>query len=110
MDLDFCGQSVFVTFEADETFTESVFEITAQINITDDNINEAEQIFVVGMELEYALENTSVLLERRPSSLCRIIDNDRKYVILPLFLWCGLYTILLSLLDVILCSIELISG
>ena len=50
--------------------------MNAPIPIIDDAINEAtEQVFVVELRLVSHLVDLSI----RPSSLCRIIDNDRKY-------------------------------
>ena len=51
----------------------------APIPIVDDAINEAtEQVFVVELRLVSSLDPVTVDLTTRPSSLCRIIDNDRK--------------------------------
>ena len=51
----------------------------APIPIVDDAINEAtEQVFVVELRLVSSLDPATVDLDTRPSSLCRIIDNDRK--------------------------------
>ena len=54
--------------------------MSAPIFITDDAINEAtEQVFVVELILVDSLNPATVNLTTRPVSLCRIIDNDRKY-------------------------------
>lgn len=53
-------------------------EIEVYINITDDDINEAEQFFVVNLRIEDALLHGHVQLSRRPSVLARIVDDDRK--------------------------------
>ena len=51
----------------------------APIFVTDDAINEAtEQVFVVELILVDSLNPATVNLTTRPSSLCRIIDDDRK--------------------------------
>ena len=54
--------------------------MSAPIFITDDVINEAtEQVFVAELLLIDSLNPASIDLTTRPSTLCRIIDNDRKY-------------------------------
>ena len=50
----------------------------APIYITDDAVNEATQVFILELILVRSLR---VDLTARPSSLCRIIDNDCKDVI-----------------------------
>ena len=51
----------------------------APIPIVDDAINEAtEQVFVVELRLVSSLDPVTVDLTTRPSSLCKIIDNDCK--------------------------------
>ena len=65
-----------IAFEADEISPQ--FDITTYINITDDDINEAQQVFAVVLEVEEALDESSVVL-LRPSTLCTIVDDDRKY-------------------------------
>lgn len=74
MDLDFCGTAVLVMFEADETLDPQA-EVTAYINITDDSINEGEQVFMLEMETETILGNST---QQKLYSLCKIIDNDGK--------------------------------
>ena len=54
--------------------------MSAPIFITDDPINEAtEQVFVAELLLVSSSNPASVDLTTRPSTLCRIIDNDRRY-------------------------------
>ena len=78
-DLDFSDEAVFVTFEADEGYTRPQYDSIAHINITDDDINEADQVFILHLELEYMHVNGDVSLDQRQSSLCRIIDDDRMF-------------------------------
>ena len=52
------------------------FQVT--IGIQDDAINEAEQVFVVQLQLVNSINRNSIDISDQPSSLCRIIDNDRK--------------------------------
>lgn len=73
MSLDFSGEFVFVTFEADEKSASSQNEVTTNIDIIDDKINEAEQSFILEIDIE---QSTSIPLLRRPTTLCKIIDND----------------------------------
>ena len=75
--VDFSTKPLTITFMADES--DPQHEISARISIMDDTVNEADQVFIVSIELEHALVNTSVWLDRRPSTLCRIVDNDCKY-------------------------------
>ena len=74
---DFCDEAVFVIFEADETHVKPQHDITAHINITDDNINEADQVFILHLRVQHKHMNGRVVLQQRPSTLCRIMDNDR---------------------------------
>ena len=54
--------------------------MSAPIFITDDAINEAtEQVFVAELILVSSLDSATVDLSIQPSTLCRIIDNDRKF-------------------------------
>ena len=74
---DFNNTVIRVVFEADEDL--AVNDMSAPIAIFDDPINEAaEQAFVVQLRLISSTNPLSDLTER-PASLCRIIDNDRKY-------------------------------
>ena len=75
---DYNSSSITVVFEPDEDG--EVNEKSAPIFITDDAINEAtEQVFVVELILVSSLDSATVDLSVRPSTLCRIIDNDRKF-------------------------------
>ena len=66
-------------FEPDED--EEVLEKSTPIFVTDDAINEArEQVFVAELMLVSSLDPTTVDPSVRPSTLCRIIDNDRKHI------------------------------
>ena len=74
---DFNNTNITVIFEPDED-TE-VNERSTPIFVTDDAINEAtEQVFIAELQLVSSLDPTTVDLTERPSTLCRIIDNDRK--------------------------------
>ena len=67
-------------FEPDEDALVPVNEMSAPIPIVDDDINEAtEQVFIVELRFISSLDPATVDLTVRPSSLCRIIDNDRKH-------------------------------
>ena len=73
---DFDDTVLTVTFLADEDNPTS--DIRLSIPITDDAINEAtEQDFVVILNLTDSV-NPRLTTLPRISSLCRIIDNDRK--------------------------------
>ena len=74
---DFNDTVIRIVFEADEDLP--VNDMSAPIAIFDDPINEAaEQAFIVQLKLISSTNSLSDLTER-PASLCRIIDNDRKY-------------------------------
>ena len=75
---DFNNTNIILVFEPDED--REISEKSAPIYITDDAINEAtEQVFVAELLLINSSNPASVDLTTRPSTLCRIIDNDRKY-------------------------------
>ena len=70
-----------IVFEADESLSMSVNDINAPIAIVDDPINEAtEQAFVVQLKHVNSTNPGLIDLNLRPASLCRIVDNDRKYI------------------------------
>ena len=72
---DFNNTNITLVFEPDED-TE-VNEKSAPIFVIGDTINEAaEQAFVAELILISSSNAASVTLTR-PSTLCRIIDNDR---------------------------------
>ena len=74
---DFNNTNITLVFEPDEDA--EVNEKSAPIFITDDAINEAtEQVLVAMLMLVSSLDSATVDLTIRPSTLCRIIDNDRK--------------------------------
>ena len=75
---DFNNTNITLVFEPDEDG--EVSEKDVPISITNDAINEAiEQVFVAELLLINSSNPASVDLTTRPSTLCRIIDNDRKY-------------------------------
>ena len=75
---DFNNTNITIVFEPDED--SEINEMGAPIFITDDAINEAtEQVFVAELILVSSLDSATVDLTIRPSTLCRIIDNDRKF-------------------------------
>ena len=76
---DYNSSRITVIFEPDEDG--EVNEMSAPIFITDDAINEAtEQVFVAELILVSSLDSATVDLTIRPSTLCRIIDNDCKLI------------------------------
>ena len=78
---DFNHTNITVVFEPDEDHSVAVSERSVPILIVGDDINEAtEQVFVVDLILISTLDAATVDLTTRPSALCRIIDNDRKYI------------------------------
>ena len=77
---DFDNTNITIVFEADEDA--EVNGQSAPIIVTDDAINEATQWFVAELILVSSLDPATVDLTIRPSTLCRIIDNDRKFELL----------------------------
>ena len=68
--MDFNGTQFEVTIEAGNT------SVTADIPIVDDDINEAEEEFVVVLEV---VSNTTNPVEfTTQTTVCRIPENDRK--------------------------------
>ena len=75
---DFNITNITLVFEPDEGG--EINEKIAPIFVTDDAINEAtEQVFVAELILVSSLDSGTVDLNIRPSTLCRILDNDRKF-------------------------------
>ena len=82
---DFNNTNITLIFEPDEDMP--VIEMSASIPFVDDAINEAiEQVFIVQLRLVSSIRQAGVDLSTRPSSLCRIIDNDGKYSYLMLLI------------------------
>ena len=78
---DFNNTVLTLTFQADENSSTPTNDIQLRVPIADDAINEAtEQDFVVILNLTNSV-NPSLTVLPRVSSLCRIIDNDRKLAI-----------------------------
>ena len=74
---DFNNSNITLVFEPDEDA--EINEKSTPIFVTDDVINEAtEQVFVAELIPVSSTDPATVLITR-PSTLCRIIDNDRKY-------------------------------
>lgn len=68
-----------VTFPADEF--SPLTSVSATIGVTDDDINEAdEQLLVAYLEAVQAVDMSMLDNTEHNTSLCRIVDNDRKYV------------------------------
>ena len=74
---DFNNTNITLVFEPD--VDAAINEKSAFIFITDDAINEAEQVFIAELILVSSSDPATIDLSIRPSTLCRIIDNDRKY-------------------------------
>ncbi len=82
-DQDFSSVTHDLTFPpTDSAQTEPAF---VTISLTNDEINEGAEVFVVMLELVDAVYASHVDLSVRNVSLCRIGDNDRKqaYTIRP---------------------------
>ncbi len=74
---DFNPTLLTVTFPADEAPSETIFDINVPIMIINDEIDEAEQNFIVYFEVIDAI-NENLILSERKVTVCRIIDDDRK--------------------------------
>ena len=67
-----------VVFPADE-FIDPVGSVDAFISVVEDDINEnSEQLFVAFIEVAGAI-NSRLLSITRNVTICRIMDNDRKF-------------------------------
>ena len=78
---DFNNTDITLVFEPDEDG--EINEKSAPIMVTDDAINEAtEHVFIAELILLSSLDSATVDLTIRPSTLCSIIDNDRKFELL----------------------------
>lgn len=71
---DFDGTMKSITFPADGV--DSVFIMDAPVAIVDDEINEAQQFFVVLMEVVDAVNPKLLNNTDRNISMCTILDND----------------------------------
>ena len=78
--------SVYLSLHAGMDFNDTPFEVTmaagttvvtADIPIVDDEINEAEEIFVVVLEVVSNITNPVEFITN--TTVCRIPQNDRKY-------------------------------
>lgn len=77
--MDFDPDPVTVTILPDEDSL-GVVDIQTPISVVDDAVNEAtEQVFTVELRVINSVNITLVDLSQLSVSLCRIIDNDRKY-------------------------------
>ena len=74
---DFNNTNITLVFEPDEDA--EINEKYTPIFVTNDTINEAtEQVFIAELIPVSSADPATVVITR-PSTLCRIIDNDRKY-------------------------------
>ncbi len=74
---DFNPNVLMVTFPADEAPSDTVFDLDVPIMIIDDEIDEAEQNFIVYFEVIDATDGNLILSERK-AAVCRIADDDRE--------------------------------
>lgn len=74
---DFSMESVDVTFEAD---ARERAEKTVSIVITDDEINEATQYFIIELSVKEVIDTSTVSLVTRNTTLGVIHDNDRELI------------------------------
>ena len=75
---DFSIESVDVTFPAD--LADRV-EKTVYIVITDDEINEATQYFIIELTVKVAMDRSTISLATRNTTLGVIHDNDRELIV-----------------------------
>ena len=84
---DFDTTTFEVEFPADENQV-ALTDIDAFIPIVDDLIDEDdEQLFVVYIQVVSAVDLAQVQNTERNISTCRIIDNDRKYIIYTMYMY-----------------------
>ena len=75
---DFNNTVITLTFAPDED--EVVNNVAVPIAIFNDLVNEAtEQVFIAQLRLNSSVNPGSIDLSTRQASLCRIIDDDRKW-------------------------------
>ena len=77
---DFDTSVIVKTFEADEAPLPTIFDLDIPVSIVDDSIDEAEQNFIVYFEVIDAVNSNTYVINRN-LAICRIADNDRKYVL-----------------------------
>ncbi len=75
---DFDPTVLTMTFPADEAPSETIFDLDVPIVIRDDDIDEAEQDFIVYFEVIDSI-NGNLILSERKAAVCRIADDDREY-------------------------------
>ena len=81
VEADFNSSSFNVVFPADED-NNTVADVDAFISIVDDEINEhMEQVFVALLEVLSAVNIELLNVTERNLTVCRIVDNDRKYLL-----------------------------
>ncbi len=73
---DFNTSTQDVTFQASNSA--SAVNIPISIPISDDNIIEGDEVFVVFMELVGAVDDSRMDFSFRNATLCRIRDNDSE--------------------------------
>lgn len=73
---DFDGTMKSITFPADGVDSMLNFIMDAPVAIVDDEINEAQQFFVVLMEVVDAVNPKLLNNADRNISMCTILDND----------------------------------
>ncbi len=77
-DRDFSSVAHDLTFPlTDSAHTEPAL---VTISLSNDEINEGHEVFVVMLKLVDAVDPDRVDLSVRNASLCRIVDNDRKSI------------------------------
>ena len=77
---DFNSTVIVITFPADESGPMNN-SLSAPIAVVDDQINEArEQQFYIVLTVVAAVNPAAINTTLRNSSLCMIIDNDRKHI------------------------------
>ncbi len=76
---DFNSSVLTVIFQADEIGLQ-ISDILVPVGIFDDDIDEAqEEVFIIDLTLQSSINNSLEIARR--SSLCRINDDDGKYII-----------------------------
>ena len=77
-DSDFNSVAFVVIFPADESAGSVLTEVLASVSLVDDDINEADQSFIVRLDVVEAMNFDLVDTNSRNTTICQIRDNDGK--------------------------------
>ena len=76
---DFVNRVINITFEADENRSSDVLSVLAVLPITNDEVNEATEVFAVQLVLTSSVDPDMITITSPAASLCTIADDDREF-------------------------------